>query len=246
MINPIYAIGDVHGCFDEAKCAVQAIENYHLNNKFSDNPRIIWLGDLTDRGPQSREVVELVMSRGDECVMGNHDHAMFASCKTMRYITPWMKWGGATTLASYGHDQELLQSVIQSMINGEVFDPNWVDTSVIPTDHVDWLSKLPTKIETKNHFFCHAGIDPNTPFDKQDDYTLMWIRDEFLDHKKTYPKLVVHGHSIIGHSDRHKNPKNRVNLDHGAYYSGNLCIGVFDDNVKGGKLIEKIIITKYG
>ena len=178
--------------------------------------------------------------------MGNHDHALFVSCRNPSYLNAWMKWGGGETLLSYGHDVESLIKVFEQMNNGQEYDQKLIDTSIIPSSHVEWISKLPTKIETKNHFFCHAGIDPLLSFDKQEDYTLMWIRDEFLNHQTSYPKLVVHGHSIVGHSDRHTNPTNRVNLDYGAYYSGRLFIGVFDDDIKGGQLIEKLVVTKYG
>lgn len=57
-------IGDLHGCYDEA---------VELLNKVAAAPsdRIIFAGDLVDRGPKPRECVELAMQH--ECILGNHE-----------------------------------------------------------------------------------------------------------------------------------------------------------------------------
>ncbi len=57
-------IGDLHGCYDEAvelldRCAVTSAD------------RVIFAGDLVDRGPKRRECVELAMKH--ECILGNHE-----------------------------------------------------------------------------------------------------------------------------------------------------------------------------
>jgi len=63
-MNRTIVIGDLHGCYDEAvallrKLAVQASD------------RVIFAGDLVDRGPRPRECVELAMQH--ECILGNHE-----------------------------------------------------------------------------------------------------------------------------------------------------------------------------
>src|SRR5882757_3515451 len=57
-------IGDLHGCYDEAVA---------LLKKLSAGPsdRVIFAGDLVDRGPKPRECVELAMRH--ECILGNHE-----------------------------------------------------------------------------------------------------------------------------------------------------------------------------
>ncbi len=57
-------IGDLHGCYDEA---LELLGTLAL--KPSD--RVIFAGDLIDRGPKPRECVELAMQH--ECVLGNHE-----------------------------------------------------------------------------------------------------------------------------------------------------------------------------
>lgn len=57
-------IGDLHGCADAATSLLDRLQ-------VSASDRIIFVGDLVDRGPQPRESVELAMKY--ECVLGNHE-----------------------------------------------------------------------------------------------------------------------------------------------------------------------------
>ncbi|MFO0550185.1 MAG: metallophosphoesterase family protein [Polyangiaceae bacterium] len=59
-----FIIGDLHGCFEEA---LDLLDRAGL----SAGDRIIFAGDLVDRGPKPRECVELAMQH--ECVLGNHE-----------------------------------------------------------------------------------------------------------------------------------------------------------------------------
>lgn len=57
-------IGDLHGCFDEAVTLLDRLQ-------VTSSDRVIFAGDLVDRGPKPRECVELAMKY--ECVLGNHE-----------------------------------------------------------------------------------------------------------------------------------------------------------------------------
>lgn len=57
-------IGDLHGCYDEAIDLLDAVAA-------CASDRVIFLGDLVDRGPQPRECVDLAMKH--ECLLGNHE-----------------------------------------------------------------------------------------------------------------------------------------------------------------------------
>ncbi len=60
----VIVIGDLHGCYNEALALIKK-----LSLKAED--RLIFLGDLVDRGPKPRECVELAMNHA--CVLGNHE-----------------------------------------------------------------------------------------------------------------------------------------------------------------------------
>src|SRR4051812_12415265 len=57
-------IGDLHGCYDEAVELLRALS-------VTPTDRVIFAGDLVDRGPKPRECVELAMQH--ECILGNHE-----------------------------------------------------------------------------------------------------------------------------------------------------------------------------
>lgn len=86
--GPFDIIGDVHGCFDELQelllklgYSVNRTDETEKNFGFSviapENRKVIFVGDLVDRGPDSPSVLRLVMSMVNSgvayCVPGNHD-----------------------------------------------------------------------------------------------------------------------------------------------------------------------------
>jgi len=64
----LYAVGDIQGCLSELDTLLKQID-------FSSADRIIFLGDLINRGPDSLGVLRLIKSLGDQAiiVLGNHD-----------------------------------------------------------------------------------------------------------------------------------------------------------------------------
>lgn len=71
-------IGDIHGCYDELLKLIHQLGYKQENNKFyhPDNRRLVFVGDLTDRGPKSTQVMQFVIDhvRQNEAlyVPGNH------------------------------------------------------------------------------------------------------------------------------------------------------------------------------
>lgn len=57
-------IGDLHGCYQEACELLRTLQ-------VGSTDRVIFVGDLVDRGPEPRGCVELAMRH--ECVLGNHE-----------------------------------------------------------------------------------------------------------------------------------------------------------------------------
>src|SRR5262245_226142 len=82
--GPFDIIGDVHGCFDELRELLTRL-GYEITEdgrkdfsvRAPEGRKVVFLGDLVDRGPKIPEALKLVMSMvesGDAlCVPGNHD-----------------------------------------------------------------------------------------------------------------------------------------------------------------------------
>jgi len=98
-----YVIGDVHGHYDTLLALV---------DKLPKDVRLIFVGDLIDRGPKSMEVVKFVREGGHMCVMGNHEELMTAhgamvleayqKNEDIYIYNNWFRNGGVATTRSYG------------------------------------------------------------------------------------------------------------------------------------------------
>ncbi len=78
--GPFDIIGDVHGCFDELTALLAELGYEEVDGGVWQHPagrKLIFVGDLVDRGPQTPECLQLVMqcvkAETALCVPGNHD-----------------------------------------------------------------------------------------------------------------------------------------------------------------------------
>ena len=80
MKNTIYAIGDVHGCHLELQILFDFIRKDYTQRL--NPPLIIFLGDLIDRGPNSKKTMDICyqMDQAFDCIFiqGNHDDYLVA------------------------------------------------------------------------------------------------------------------------------------------------------------------------
>ncbi|MGJ5617830.1 metallophosphoesterase family protein [Sulfitobacter sp. MF3-043] len=223
--QPLYAIGDIHGQLAELHRVLDLIEK-----DGGKDAQIIFLGDYTDRGPDSRGVMDLLVegqakSRNWTFLKGNHDRMfewfMQKPLRNDPYLMVELYWlhqrlGGDTTMQSYGVDA--FRGRRNKDVQAEAL-------AVVPQSHLDFLAGLELSYQTKDLFFVHAGIVPGVPLKKQKEENLLWIRQEFHRHEKPHPKLIVHGHTPIDHPTHYGN---RVNLDTGAGYGEPLTAAVFE------------------
>jgi len=67
----VFVVGDVHGCYD---MLMEQLDAAGFDPAAGDH--LYSLGDLVDRGPDSRRVLELLDEPWFDAVMGNHEHMM--------------------------------------------------------------------------------------------------------------------------------------------------------------------------
>jgi serine/threonine protein phosphatase 1 len=95
----------------------------------------------------------------------------------------------------------------------------------LPAHHLEFLRRLKKTVVIGDYFFCHAGVRPGVPLERQRDEDVLWIRGEFLWSTADFGKIVVHGHSPVDKPDFRSN---RINIDTCAYATGRLTCLVLD------------------
>lgn len=222
----IYAIGDIHGRFDLLSRMHHRIMA-EINRDKPADWRVIYLGDYVDRGPESKQVLEFLSSESAAdpriiALAGNHDAGMLSFLRRPRPDGLFALYGGDTTARSYGVE---LKFAPQEELHASAAELQ----RAIPDKHIEFLRNLPFSASFGDLFFCHAGIRPGVPLEKQKPEDLIWIRNEFHDNLELYPKLIVHGHTPRRAPEIRPN---RVNLDTGAVNSGVLSCMRFEDTQK--------------
>ena len=241
-----YALGDIHGQKAQLDRALALIEN-----DGGAGAEIFFVGDLVDRGPDSRAVIQMIMDGQNagkpwSCILGNHDYMFHQFVQTGRVLHSEIKssksWlhqrlGGVTTLASYMRDQEIDHpdwvSWDHAIEHGlDPASPSFLTAlsqtaqKVIPSNHLDWIASLPLFVEAPdNHMIVHAGIRPGVAMRDQTHSDLTWIRDGWLDDCTPHEFMFVHGHTALEFPQHHGN---RINIDGGAAFGRPLVPCGFD------------------
>jgi serine/threonine protein phosphatase 1 len=218
----LYAIGDVHGRHDLLTAMHRRIESELEYKAPSSDWRIIHLGDYVDRGPDSRSVIDFLIEakkRDPRNIMlaGNHDIGMLEFLASGEPDGLFMNYGGVQTAQSYGVD--LTRDAHWHGKAEAVRRGHAALVKAVPRSHVDFLQSLTFSATFGDFFFCHAGIRPGVPLDRQNQQDLTWIRDAFHDHSGLFSKVIVHGHTPVSEAEVRAN---RVNVDTLAWKSGTL------------------------
>lgn len=237
----IEVIGDVHGEADLLEALLNDIEARH--GKSAEGIRIVFLGDIVDRGPESTVAMMLVTKAleeypGSVLVMGNHDQLFLDFLNRGVADDAWLKQGGYETLTSYDiPGVELSKSMsmadipVTKLRGGILF---------FHPSHYDMLALRAAYSAVAGPFlFVHAGVHPNKMLGSQRPDDMMWIRDEFLNLDPetdtiATPGIVVHGHTTV--IDVPEILSYRVNLDTGCGKSKSAPLSMMTIDLKTRKL----------
>lgn len=219
----IYAIGDIHGQLGKLKAAHDLIAADAAREGVAA-PEVVHLGDLVDRGPDSREVLDfLIAGRASgaawHVLLGNHDRMFRGFLDAVDHhdegLQPDLSWlhprlGGVETLVSYGLHAP----------GDRPLAPVWAEAQkAVPPEHRAFLAARPTSLQRGDCLFVHAGLQPGLPLAAQSETTLVWMREPFLSDRREHGAFVVHGHTVV---DAPTHYGNRLNIDSGAAYGGPL------------------------
>ena len=205
-MKKIFAIGDIHGCYDRLKKLMGKIPI-----DFSRDT-LVFIGDYIDRGSHSVDVVDYLIKLKKHFpetifLKGNHEDMLgkfLSGADRFSYLLN----GGQQTLDSY----------LIKPVDSEFFP--------IPPDHMEFYESLRLYYETDEFIFVHAGLRPRVPLESQKTEDLLWIRGKFVSSKYDFGKRVIFGHTPL------KKPlvePNKIGIDTGAVYGNALtCVQLPD------------------
>lgn len=134
-------VGDVHGCLGELDELLRVAEYRR------DADRLVFLGDLLDRGPDPVGVVRRVRELGAECVMGNHEekHLRWAAHEARRRADP-------------GYRNPM-----------RPFDAKRAaEHADLSRDDLAWIAAMPRSVALGGAWTAvHAGFVPGVPVSRQ-------------------------------------------------------------------------------
>lgn len=211
-----FVIGDIHGRADLLSVMLDGIASMAASRGYSY--RIVFLGDIIDRGRESAAAMELVWKvlqddPNSVLILGNHDHFVLRIMdepdldRREISLDHWLfRLGGDDTVHSYGFDPDSF---------------TLKDLELLPSRHIEMLRQAKHYVEMETHILVHAGIRPGIPLEEQAPHDLMWIRNGFLDHLDGFAKTIVHGHTPTACCEV---CNDRINIDTHAYASGRLSV----------------------
>ena len=213
------AIGDVHGCSQHLEVMYRSIAE-DVEILTPNNTTCILIGDLIDRGQNSKECLKLA-TRGlasftsqnninDIVLMGNHDLWLCRALTSQLVksdFQAWMRNGGKATLSSLGVTTNVPFENVQTKIK----------KSMTP-DIITMLTNMNESFQIGQLFFVHAGVDPRHSLAHQTLESKLWIRDKFLT-PITWPfnEVIIHGHTIEHFTKKPKIYNHRIGIDSGVY-----------------------------
>jgi serine/threonine protein phosphatase 1 len=199
------AIGDIHGCLRSLDALLKAI------NPGPDD-LLVTLGDYVDRGPDSRGVLDRLVSLHATGrllpLRGNHDLMMLHAREWEEAGPIWLACGGQSTLASYG---------------AATLRP--AELRRVPEAHWEFLEKACVNwYETASHVFVHASLYPELALSDQPEAVLLW-------EKLAGPVCHFSGKTVVcGHTRQIDGIPvdwgSTVCIDTGAYVEGGWLTGL--------------------
>ena len=181
--------GDVHGCLDELQVLLRAV-------RVTPQDRLISVGDLIGKGPDSRGVLEWAMQAENlRCVLGNHERRFLARESGM------------------------------ALPDGKKLDePTWRQLRGRFKRYRRFIAGWPLWIREKDYLVLHAGLAPRKSLAKQDAWNLITLRRVGQARKPWYEFYRGSRLAVFGHWSRREPVvrPNAVGLDTGCVYGGRL------------------------
>jgi serine/threonine protein phosphatase 1 len=146
LAAPVAIIGDIHGRADLLDSLIERLPN---------DIRLIVVGDLGDRGPDTKGVIQRLVERNAIGVRGNHEIWFIQWARSRGFDVAALAMGGGATLTSYGsvgRDQKEIDA----------------EGGLVPDHHLQWLETLALALDLcisgERYWVTHAGVSTSHSF----------------------------------------------------------------------------------
>jgi len=210
MSGRTIVIGDVHGCWEELQDLLRAV-------KATPEDRLISVGDLLAKGPDSRSVIEWAMRTPNlECVLGNHE------LRLRRH------WRAGTRSTEKAHDAETYRQL-----------------AGIYEKAMAYIDKWPLTISGPGFMVVHAGFDPSEGLEWQSAAQLTGLR-RLPDGRPWYEAYRDRTLGVFGHWAKRQPVvrPNAVGLDTGCVYGGSLTALILPERLLISVPARKVYVEK--
>lgn len=220
----MFVVGDIHGQFMMLE---ELLENWQ-----PDEERLLFVGDLADRGDNSKAVFERIHQLMEEeeaiVVKGNHDEMLELFLENPSEHLPLYYMNGG-------------ESTVNSLLGRSTSRENYQENVEEIKAEYPWLlpmlKSLPLYYEWGDYLFVHAGVNLRKEnWRDSSDHDFVWIREGFYDQPNHTNKTIIFGHSVTStlHGDM-------SNFD--IWESGDGLIGIDGGAVYGGKM-HGLVLSK--
>jgi protein phosphatase len=217
--GPFDIVGDVHGCLEELLELMAAL-GYQVEREGArftvvppDGRKLVFVGDLVDRGPGTPEVLRLVMGMvGAEqaiCVPGNHDIKLM---KALKGRDVQQTHGLAESLAQLSKEPEEFRKEVIKFLD-ELVSHYVFDDGLLVVAHAGMKESMQGRGSGKVRDFALYGETTG----ETDDFGLPVRYNWSADYRGK--ALVVYGHTPVAE------PlwlNNTINIDTGCVFGGRL------------------------
>jgi len=193
----VWAIADIHGCSKTFECLLSKIS-------FSKSDKLFILGDLINRGPDSKSVLDIILRlKADnysvDILKGNHDHLMEIAIKddSFNEFLKRNKRGYVKTLKSFRINK----------------------ASELDQSYKEFLIKLPYYLTFENIFMVHAALNDKREEYLNDYHAMIWDRKSRLIPKSH--SFLIHGHVTVNLNcirESLVNGKRHFSIDNGCVF----------------------------
>jgi len=173
-------IGDVHGCYKTLKKLVE----HQIKPEKTD--QIYFVGDLIDRGPRSREVLDYIIDLkwkgfNVNALKGNHEDLFVKAFSDEEYMRAWFHNGSEETLKSFDVPADKRN--------------DYEGLRMVPERYIQFLSGLPYYYDLNDYIIVHAGLNITSEDHFADTQAMLWSREiKGLNLLKS-GICIIHGHT---------------------------------------------------